>query len=105
MNDSEGYGLESHYSNDRNPFVSGIYSKVFGDVSLAARFSVPNQYRSNRLLELQAVRQSFIDYYVVRLGVSLVFRIGVDDHQVSTLFNFIQQRIVEGPPFSLAVGD
>jgi hypothetical protein len=102
MNDSEGYGLESHYSNDRNPFVSVIYSKLFGEVSRAARFSVPDQYRSNRLLELQAVRQSFIDYYVVRLGVSLVFRIGVDDHQVSTLFNFIQQRIVEGPPFSLA---
>jgi hypothetical protein len=42
---------ESHYVSDRNGLVSCIDSKLVREVSLAARFAVPNQHCSDRLLE------------------------------------------------------
>ena len=43
---------ESHHLNNGNALVSGVESELFGEVSLPAGFTVPNQYRSDRVLDL-----------------------------------------------------
>ena len=52
LSGAQGIFSESHYLNNGNALVSGIDPELFGEVSLAAGFPIPNQYGSDPVLEL-----------------------------------------------------
>jgi hypothetical protein len=71
--------FREHYIDDGNAPVSSVDPELFGKVSVAPEFAVPDQYRSDPIMEFLSERLSFVNNRMIRLGISIVFGIRVDD--------------------------